>query len=482
MDIFLYCLLGVFCALVLFMIIRTLLAKAPKIEKGSYQPYGVDADLVARHLSGAVAIPTVTLQDGETDGSVFFEYQAYLEKTYPLFAKTAEKTNINNYSVIYKIEGSDSALLPIGILAHQDVVPAPPEGWEVPPFSGEIKDGYVYGRGSQDMKSQMIVALEGIEMLLKGGFIPKRSIYFCFGHDEELRGTEGATQIVEYLYEKGVRFECVLDEGGTILDGKLLKINNKIALIGTCEKGYADYILEVDKPGGHSSTPTRRTAVGLLAEAIYDIETNQRPTSWAKPTKEMLRALAPYMNPLFKFVFINRDILSPLLKKVLTLVHPMTNSLVRTTLAPTQAKGSGAPNVLPPKATANINCRINPGETAESVREYLQKIVGKKVKVTLDKGYIDPSPISDTKSHAYSVLTKTIAEVFDGYISAPFLFIAATDSKYYYKLTDNVYRFTPFEKTEDDTNRIHALNERQSVDSLASGVEFYIRFYQNTSG
>lgn len=482
MDIFLYCLLGLFSALIIFMIVRTALLKPPKEESSNFTPRDIDKDAVAAHLSGAVKYKTVTLKSNDEDGSVFLEFQKYLETTYPLIMSRAEKTLINKYSVIYKVKGEDEALLPVAVLAHQDVVPAPEEGWEVPPFSGEIKDGFVYGRGSQDMKSQMIVALEGLEILLKEGFSPKRSIYFCFGHDEELRGTEGATQIVNYLEEQGVKFEFVLDEGGTILDGKILKIDKKLALIGTSEKGYADYIIEVDKPGGHSSTPSRRTAVGMLAEAVYDIETMQLKTAWTKPTKEMIKALAPYMKPLFRFLFANRDILSPLLKKALSIVNPMTNSLVRTTLAPTQLMGSGAPNVLPPKAVANINCRLNPGDTAESVRDYLQNVVGKKVKVRLDTGYINPSPVSDIKSQAYATLTKTIKEVFDGYITAPFLFIAATDSKYYYSLTNNVYRFTPFEKTEDDTNRIHALNERQSVDSLPSAVNFYIRLYENACG
>lgn len=482
MDIFLICLACLFGALILFMIIRTVAAHPKKIEKSNYSPRVIDKEAAAKHLSDAITYKTVTLQEGQTDGSVFLEYQAFLEKTYPAVMAVAEKTLINKYSVIYFVKGTDDSLLPCAMLAHQDVVPAPEEGWEVPPFSGAIKDGYVYGRGSQDMKSQMIAALEGLEILLKEGFKPRRSIYFLFGHDEELRGTEGATQISDYLDKKGVKLEFVLDEGGAVIDGKLLTIKNKVALIGTCEKGYADYIIETEKAGGHSSTPGRRTAVGLLSECVYDIEINQPRMHWAKPTKEMFKALAPYMNPVLKFFIVNRDIFSPLLKKVLSVISPFTNCLVRSTLAPTQLKGAGAPNVLPPKAVANVNCRLNPGDTAESIRDYLQKIVGKKAKVSIDKGYIDPSPISDITGEPFKILTKTISEVFDGYITAPFLFIAATDSKYYYNLTNCVYRFTPFEKTEEDSKRIHAINERQGIDELASGVAFYIRLYENACG
>jgi Acetylornithine deacetylase/Succinyl-diaminopimelate desuccinylase and related deacylases len=295
--IFWYVVVGIIGATLLFMFLRAAFTRRPEVLKAGVEPYGVDKDEVARHLSEAVRIPTVTLVDNENgDGKYFIEYREFLEKTYPAVFSIARRTIVNKYSLIYFIEGTDKALLPAGILAHQDVVPADDEGWECPAFGGEIKDNCVYGRGSQDMKSQMIAALEALEILLKDGFKPKRSLYFLFGHDEERKGTEGAVKISEYLDKKGVKLEFVLDEGGTILDGKLLKINNKIALVGTSEKGYADFILEVDKDGGHSSAPSRRTAVGILSEAVYNVEINKLKPAWPKPTKEMIKALAPYVN------------------------------------------------------------------------------------------------------------------------------------------------------------------------------------------
>ncbi len=475
-----YSILGLVVALFLFMLIRTLLTKKPKLEDRNYQPHDVDLVRVANHLVGAVQIPTITLKDNDEDGSVFYEYQAYLEKSYPQIMAIAEKTLINKYAVIYTVKGTDESLLPCAILAHQDVVPAPQEGWEVPPFSGSIKDGYIYGRGSQDMKSQMIVALEGLEILLEDGKTPKRTIMFCFGHDEELRGTYGALEISKYLESKGIKLEYVLDEGGTILDGKILGINNKVALIGTCEKGYADYILEVEKDGGHSSAPDRRTSVGMLSEAMYKIEKHKRKPYWTKPTKDMFKTMAPHMNFGFKFALVNRDILSPILKAVLCLVSPFTNGLMRTTLAPTQTKGAHTPNTLAPVATGTINSRINTGETVEEVKAYIQKIAGKNVKISMLEGSIDPSPVSDINTKAFKDLQQTIGEVFGGYIAAPYPFIAASDAKHYYNLTNCVYRFTPFEKTIEDGARIHGINERQSVESLLLGTRFFLRLYENT--
>lgn len=475
-----YTVLAAFALFAIILVTRALLLKKPQKEDSDYKPRDIDADAVAEKLAGAVRIKTVTLPDNDSDGSVFFEYQAYLEKTFPLVAGAAEKTLVNKYAVIYKIEGTDKTLLPAAILAHQDVVPAEPEGWEADPFGGEIRSGYVYGRGSQDMKSQMIAALEGLEILLKEGKTPRRTILFCFGHDEELRGTYGAYEISKYLESQGVRLEYVIDEGGTILDGKLLGIDNKIALIGTCEKGYADFILEVAKDGGHASAPTPRTAVGLLAEAIYKVEKHKMRPFWTKPTKEMFAALAPYMNFGFKLALANRDILSPLMKPLLCLVSPFTNCLMRTTLAPTQAEGASTPNTLPGVARGTVNARINTGETVASVQAHIQKVVGRKVSISTLEGSIDPSPVSDTSSEAYAKLKKTIGEVFSGYIVAPYPFIAASDAKHYYNLTDNVYRFTPFEKSVEDANRIHGLNERQDIAMLVQGTQFFLRLYENT--
>lgn len=475
-----YCILALFAAFVVVLVVRALLAKKPDSGSSDYSPAEIDSDEIAEKLAGAVRIKTVTLPDNSCDGSIFFEYQRYLEKTFPAVAAAAEKINVNKYAVIYKVKGSDETLLPAAVLAHQDVVPAEPEGWEVDPFGGVIKDGYVYGRGSQDMKSQMIAALEGLELLLKEGRSLKRTVLFCFGHDEELRGTYGALEISRYLEAQGVRLEYVIDEGGTILDGKILGIDNKIALIGTCEKGYADFILEVDKDGGHASAPTRRTAVGLLAEAIYKIERKKMRPHWTTPTKEMFKALAPHMNFGFKLALANRDILSPILKPLLCVVSPFTNCLMRTTMAPTQAEGASTPNTLPGVAKGTVNCRINTGETVESTEKYIRKVVGDKVKISTLEGSIDPSPVSVTDSDAYRKLEKTISEVFSGYIVAPYPFIAASDAKHYYNLTDCVYRFTPFEKTVEDANRIHGLNERQDISMLCRGTQFFKRLYENT--
>jgi len=153
---------------------------------------------------------------------------------------------------------------------------------------------------------------------------------------------------------------------------------------------------------------------------------------------------------------------------------------MRTTLAPTQTKGAHTPNTLAPVAVGTVNSRINTGETVEEVKDYIQKVAGKHVKISMLEGSIDPSPVSDINTKSFKDLQQTIGEVFSGYIAAPYPFIAASDAKHYYNLTNCVYRFTPFEKTIEDGARIHGINERQSVESLELGTRFFLRLYENT--
>jgi carboxypeptidase PM20D1 len=479
-EIFL-CVVGGLCgALLIIMLLRTILLRARKadVASGEHPLFAkVCEDNLSQTLSGAVKIPTITLQLGNTGGENFLLLHAFLEKSYPLVMQRAKKTVINSYSVIYAIEGSNESLNPIAVMGHLDVVPAPAEGWEVPPFSGEIKDGFVYGRGSQDMKGQIVASLQALETLLSEGFEINRGIYFCFGHDEELRGTEGAMRISAHLQSLGLRFELIIDEGGTILDGKMLGIQGKVALIGICEKGYADILLTAEVNGGHASTPPKKTALGMISEAVLDIQNTPMRPFLSRPTRKMFDTLAPHMGFLFRFLFINRWITEPLIKFIFKF-NNITNSTVRTTLAPTQAKGAAAPNVLPCVATANINCRINTGQTIADATKHIKAVVGSKIKVEVEHGFMEASPIANINTSGYAALEQTIKQTF-GAVPAPFMFNAASDATHYYNVSDNVYRFTPFEITQDDGKRIHAINERQSIAQLKKGVEFYIRLYEN---
>ncbi len=475
----LYCVLGIVGALLLFMIARTFFVRPKKKETERFL-CAVDKEEAARILSGAVRVPTVTAYKEGDDQTPFLQFHEYLEKSFPLIFARAEKTIINKYSLILKIKGKNPDLMPGCFLAHQDVVPAAKEGWEVDPFSGEIKDGYVYGRGSQDMKSQMIASLLGLELLLREGKEPERTVYYCFGHDEEFTGKEGAKFIVKYLLENNIRFEFVIDEGGTMIDGSMVGIKNRqVALIGTCEKGYADYLLTATRDGGHASSPKRKSSVDEIAEAVYDLARSPMKRTFSKPLKQMYRTLAPYMNPIYKFFMVNSDLLGWFLRPVLGFINPILNATMRSTFAFTQLKGSDAPNVIPVKASAVVNVRINIGETRADVLKHMKKVVGKRIEVSEMENTFDPSPVSLTDTETYATLVRSIEEVYENFVVAPYPFIAASDSKWYYSVSNGVYRFTPFVYGKDDQKRIHGLNERCKIDGLGRAVVFYRRLIEN---
>ena len=475
----LYAIAAFIGALLIFMIIRTLCIHKPKYTYSVVKDE-IDVNLVAETLSNAIRIPTVTKYKESDDQSSFIVFHDFLKNTFTEIFKRAEVTVINNYSLIIRVDGTDQSLTPGCFLAHMDVVPANKDDWEYDPFGGEVHDGYIYGRGSLDMKNQLVTSMYGLEFLLREGKVPKRTIYYCFGHDEENTGVTGALKIVEYLKEKNVRFDFVLDEGGVIMNGNIVKADGTFALIGTCEKGYVDFQLTSEREGGHASSPKRKSSVDALADAIHDLRRTPMKMTWSQPLKEFFRTVCPYMTPVYKFLFANRDILSPVLKLALSLSAPIMNSVLRTTFAFTQIKGSDAPNVIPVKSTAIVNTRINIGETQQQVKDHIQNVVGKDIKVDYYSRGFDPTPISKTiGSEIYSTLESSIRDVFE-FIPAPYPFIAATDAKHYYPLSDNVYRFTPFNITLKEQPRIHGLNERCKIESLEKATLFYKVFITRT--
>ena len=471
------CIAALIVLFFLVLVLRTLANRPEKAPGKASDLPQIDKDAAVRHLREAVRIPTVSMVEDYADNiQPFIDYRNWLEKTYPLLHAAAERTIIEGYSLIFKIKGTDSSLKGGCYLSHIDVVPAPADGWEHPPFEGVLTDdGYIYGRGSQDMKSHMIALLEAVEYHLAHGRKFARDLYLCFGHDEEPgNSTSGAANIVRHLKAQGVEMEFVIDEGGTVLDGKLLGIPHTVALVGACEKGNGDLELVVRKSGGHASNPKPPTAVGLLSEVVAKVESHPMKTRWTPMTKETFKALSPYCKGAFKFVLTNRDVFAPLLKFVFTKVAPMTNALVRTTFAPTMLWGSDARNVIPKEARANINNRMITGETADDVKAYLTKLIGKKAEVNL-LSYSDPSPEADVHCTAYERLRDTITETFDDIVVAPYMFIAASDARFYNPLTDNVFRFGPFINTLDDQSRIHGINERLHVDQLEKATQFFVK-------
>jgi carboxypeptidase PM20D1 len=383
--------------------------------------------------------------------------------------------------VLYRWQGSDPSLDPLLLLAHQDVVPVPPETearWSQPPWDGVIADGFVWGRGAMDDKGNLLAILEAVETLAARGFAPPRTVYLAFGHDEEVGGT-GAKGVAELLTSRGVRAEFVLDEGMAVVEGLVPGLEPPAALIGVAEKGYCSVRLVVEQAGGHSSTPPPHTAVGILATAIHRLERAPMPARLDGVTRSLFDYLAPELALGPRVAFANLWAFEWAVKRALA-SNPGTNAALRTTTAPTMIQGSPKDNVLPNRAEAVVNFRILPGDDVDAVVAHVNAAVSDdQVQVETLGPCTNPSPVSDPESGSFALMQRTIGEVFPGVLVAPALVLGGTDARYYTGVSDDVYRFSPYRFDMSDLSRAHGIDERISVEHHADAIRFYARLIEN---
>ena len=408
---------------------------------------------------------------------------AYLAQSYPRTYDALTHEVVAPANLLFEWAGTDSTLEPIVMMAHMDVVPVEAgseSGWTHPPFSGDIADGFVWGRGSLDDKVGVLATLEAIEQLVAVGYHPRRTVYLAFGDDEEVDG-HGAAAIVALLKSRGVHPLVAIDEGSAIVRGVIPNISRPVGLIGIAEKGHMSVRLTVQAAGGHSSMPPARTAVGVLAQAIDRLEKHPLPARLDGAVAGMLTELGREMPLSSRIAMANLWLTRPLVIRMLSR-SPATNATLRTTTAPTMVQGSPKENVLPIRAQAIVNFRIIPGETPETVLEHVREVIDDtSVAIALAEPPTAPSSISSTTSMTYKTLANAIELLEPEAIVAPSLVIGATDSRQYAGYARDVYRFLPVQIGPEDLDRIHGTNERIGVHDYARGVAFTRELIQSLS-
>lgn len=466
------------CLLLLVLLVRTLSFCEGQDPVQPLAAVSLDSEAAARRLAGAIRFETISHQDSARfDPEPFDGFHAYLAKTYPEVHAVVRKEAIDGYSLLFKWEGRNPNLLPILLSAHQDVVPVAEEtlsDWTHPPFAGRIADGYVWGRGSLDMKSGLIGVMEAVTLLLREGFQPERDVYLAFGHDEEVGGSGGAARIAEALKQRGVRLAYVLDEGGMIVEGVIPGVSAPVALVGFAEKGYATIELTVRGIGGHASMPPPQTTVGVLSKAITRLEENPFATTftYTRPLFSRVGPRLPFMN---RVIFANLWLFDPLARRALE-QSKLMNAMLRTTTAATVFHAGAKENVLPISSRGMVNFRILPGDAVQALAERVRVIIDDpRVQIRVKANAQDPSPVSDLSSDSFRLLARTIRGVSpDSHlIVAPYVTVAATDSRHYAAITDNIYRFLYNTGDASDVKRIHGTDERISVRSYVQAIAFY---------
>ncbi len=427
------------------------------------------AEAYARKLSEMVRCETVSVP-GEDQREKFLAFHRVLADLFPLVHRELEKTEIDGNLLYYwKGEKKDR---PLVLMSHQDVVPA--EGtWEHGPFSGDIADGKVWGRGASDTKCSVMAFFQAAEELLSEGYVPPQDVYLSSSCMEEWGG-EGCPKLVAELERRGVKPWLVCDEGGGIISEPIGGIKGNFAMVGVFEKGRADVKFTAFSEGGHASAPKAHSPVARLAAFVNEAET--RPVFRRKMPKEvaaMFEALAPYAGFPLKLVFSNLWLFRPLLLKVLPMISAQAGAMIRTTIAFTMMSGSDACNVMPQEASVSANMRFIPHQGMDESIRVIRKLAEKHGLQTEVLGGNDYTKPTDIRGEAFRTVQRVIAETFPGCAGSPYVMTGATDSRFYEKICDNVVRFAPVIYGPEQMKGMHGLNENIEYNCLPGAVDFY---------
>ncbi|MCQ2463539.1 MAG: M20/M25/M40 family metallo-hydrolase [Clostridia bacterium] len=476
--IILYIVLAVIAVLAAVVLIRTAMWKnKPNTNKSviSYTPE--EEKKYARFLSEMIKCPTVSLR-GNTDLTEFHKLHKVMKELFPLIDERLEKTELEG-NLLYRWKGKRSDLDGVLLMGHQDVVTADESGWIHDPFSGDIADGKVHGRGAMDCKCTVMAEWAAVEELLAEGWQPERDIYLACSVNEEIGGT-GAPMTAKYLQDKGVRLALVMDEGGAIVQNVVPGMAADCAAVGIVEKGYIDIKFTAKSSGGHSSTPPRNNPMARLAAFMNEVETKRPFKKTLTPTvRVMLEACAPYLSFPLRLILSNLWLFKPLVGPVMPKIAPAAEAFLATTCVFTMCGGSRTPNVIPDEAYVIANLRSSIHQDTDESIEIITKIAKK---YNLEYEIIRREKVSDIvdiNSMEFSYLKKCVKECFPETCFVPYYITGGTDCRKYQSVSANCLRFTPVRMTNEQEKAMHAVNESINTDAISEGVKFYKYFLKN---
>jgi len=374
-------------------------------------------------------------------------------------------------SLVAVLPGTDPAAKAILLLAHVDVVEANRADWERDPFALVEENGFFYARGASDDKAQAAIWVDTLIRLKAEGFKARRGVKVALTCGEETAAAFNGANDLATRHKALIDAEFALNEGGGGLltdDGKPVSLS-----VQAGEKVYQDFKFEAVNPGGHSSRPVKDNAIYQLAGALSRVGAYDFPLTLTPTTRAYFEKMASLVSPVdgaaMKALTAN-----PADKAAEAQVskNPSWNSMLRTTCVATLVNAGHAPNALPQRATANINCRILPGVSAESVRGQLEKLAADpKVKVTAEGERGQPAPPPTLTPAMLKAIETQAAKLWPGVPVVPTMSTGATDSIF---LTANgIPSFGVSGLFADASgNGVHGLNERIRVKSLYDGRDF----------
>ena len=447
-------------------------------------PSVAQLDEANRKLAGDIFKELIEINTTDSVGNVTTAAEAMARRLrdagYPESDVRVLGPNDRKKNMVARLRGA-GAKKPILLIGHLDVVEARREDWTTDPFQFVEKDGYYYGRGTQDMKSDDAILMVAMIRFKREGYKPDRDIILALTADEEGGKSNGVDWLLKNHREL-IEAEFVLNPDG----GGIVTVNRKplIMSMDGSEKLYADYQLESTNPGGHSSHPVPDNAIYHLADALvrlqhyqFSFELNDVTRAFfAQTSKVETGQMAADMNAVLK---------DPPDQAAIDRLSqdPTLNATMRTTCVATRLEAGHANNALPQRATANVNCRIFPGHSKEEVRQQLIKVLDDP-KVTIryvgndSEGTLPPVPL---RPDVMNPLQEITSQMWPGTPVVPTMSTGATDGKYTNAAAMPTYGISGVAIDLNDV-RAHGKDERLGVDSYYRGVDFYYRYLKAVTG
>jgi acetylornithine deacetylase/succinyl-diaminopimelate desuccinylase-like protein len=382
-------------------------------------------------------------------------------------------------SLVVRYRGTGQGGKPIIVLSHMDVVTARREDWQRDPFQLIEEDGYFFGRGTQDIKSEIAVITATFLRLRAEKFVPERDLILVFTGDEETTATTAKELVTTHRALIDAEYALNSDGWGGRIDEQTGAASH-YNLQGA-EKSYASFELTARNPGGHSSEPRPDNAIYELADALQSLQAFAFPVQWNDWTLGNFGAMARVTSgeegaAMARFAANPGD---PDAAAVLSR-NPSLVGRIRTTCVPTLLQGGHAENALPQAANATVNCRVFPGTNAMEVRDTLQQVVGKGIEVrTLGEPLVGPS--SPLRADVLEAVTRVVQMRFPGVPVIPEMAAFATDGAIFRSAGIPTYGVSSI-FIKDSESFAHGLNERVSVDSFHGGLDHWYTLLKALAG
>ena len=385
----------------------------------------------------------------------------------------------NLQSLVVRYRGRSAHRKPVLLMAHMDVVPALASDWSRAPFTFGESDGWYYGRGVEDNKAGLAAIVATFVRWKRAGWVPDRDLVAVLTADEETDGRSIRWLLANQRSLLNADFALNTDAGGVFTEnGRALGIS-----LQASEKVYADFTLEAQNPGGHSSVPRADNAIYELSAGLSRLGAYQFPVRLTEVStaffRESAASQAPQLGTLMRKVAGGE--LDSATVAQLSAVNPYFNSVLRTTCVATRLAGGHADNALPQRATSLVNCRMLPDDPADSVIAVLQRVVGGKVKVTRTREVV-PSPPSPLRADITGTMTALARSFFAGAPVVPEMSTGATDGLFTRNAGIPTYGVSALAFEQNEPSRAHGRDERIGVAAFHTSVTFWEQLVQRLAG